>query len=353
MGLFFKKRTRLGLDRKKVVASYAVLGVCILLVAVNIASFIFFPRLMQPLAILISNAITIVLTVFAFRPINALIEHELEKRQGELLAQAEKERSLEEEVNRLEVRNHELENKLDTHAQTEGAVPDINFTFKLEQMEYAKKGYVVKEEPLEAFLSDDRYRNQIPEIGPLTKLFNALKLKENGIRKIFYVKKFYYKVSIGIDFSRIKFAFNGDRLLLSGVKFTRLHDISSEMQPDQDDIDRCWILNTTDQWAEIKQSDEYEPFKNTYARLQEAETREALDAEVERLCAQYTDVFRRNIQARFVQVDFMEGIEQSDLSWYALKDGGSYRMVRDIASHMLLLTDVIGETKSIEEQVEL
>ena len=353
MGLFFRKRTRRGLDRKKVAACYAVLAVCILLIAVNVAGFIFFPRMMHSLAVLISNAITVVLTVFAFRPINLLIENELEKRQDELVAEVEKERSLEEKVNRLEVRNHELENKLDTHAQTEGAAPDINFTFKLEQMEYAKKGYVVKEEPLEAFLSDERYRDQIPNIGPLTKLFNALTLKENGVRKILYVKKFYYKVSIGIDFSRIKFAFSGDRLLLSGVKFSRLHDITSELEPDEGDIDRCWILNTVDQWAEIKHSADYEPFKTTYARLQEAETREALDAEVERLCAQYTDVFRRNIQARFVQADFVEGIEESDLSWFALKDGGPYRMVRDIASHMLLLTDVIGETKSIEEQVAL
>ena len=80
MGLIFKKKTRLGLDRKKVVASYFVLGVCILLMAVNVGGFIFFPRLMAPLAILISNAITLILAIIAFRPINALVENLLEKR---------------------------------------------------------------------------------------------------------------------------------------------------------------------------------------------------------------------------------------------------------------------------------
>ena len=47
---------------------------------------------------------------------------------------------------------------------------------------------------------------------------------------------------------------------------------------------------------------------------------------------------------------FVESIDDSDRSWYALRDGGSYRMVRDIAANMLMLTNVMNETKQIEEQ---
>ena len=350
MGLLFKKKTKLGLDRKKVVASYFVLGVCILLMAVNVGSFIFFPRLMAPLAILISNAITLILAVIAFRPINALVENLLEKRQQELLEQQQKEVALEQKVSLLENRNRELENKLDTRAQTEGMPSDIDFTFKLEQMEYAKKGYVVKEEPLEDFSGDERYKSLIPDVSLWNKMLETLSMKEKGVRKILYIKKYYYKVSIGIDFSKIKFSFADDRVFFSGVKFTKLHDISSELQPDTDDIDHCWILNTTDNWAEIKHSAYYDLFKDTYTRMQDAETRESLEAEVESLCGQYTAIFRRNIQSRFPQVSFVETIEDSDRSWYALRDGGSYRTVRDIASNMLLLTNVMNETKQIEEQ---
>ena len=202
MGIFFKKKTRQGLDRKKVVASYTVLGICILLMAVNVGSFIFFPRLMAPLAILLSNAITLILAVIAFRPINALVENLLEKRQQELLEQQQKEVELEKKVGLLESRNRELENKLDTRAQTEGMPADIDFTFKLEQMEYAKKGYVVKEEPLEAFSSDDRFRNLIPDVSLWNKMLDALSMKDQGVRKVLYIKKYYYKVSIGIDFSK-------------------------------------------------------------------------------------------------------------------------------------------------------
>ena len=182
MGLFIKKKTRLGLDRKKVAVSYTVLGICILLMAVNVGSFIFFPRLMAPLAILLSNAITLILAVIAFRPINALVENLLEKRQQELLEQQQKELELEQKVGLLENRNRELENRLDTRAQTEGMPTDIDFTFKLEQMEYAKKGYVVKEEPLEDFASDDRYKNLIPDVSLFNKMLDSLMMKEKGIQ---------------------------------------------------------------------------------------------------------------------------------------------------------------------------
>ena len=101
MGIFFKKKTKLGLDRKKVAASYTVLAVCILLMAINVGSFIFFPRLMAPLAILLSNAITLILAVIAFRPINALVENLLEKRQQELLEEQKKEIELQKKVGLL------------------------------------------------------------------------------------------------------------------------------------------------------------------------------------------------------------------------------------------------------------
>ena len=353
MGLFIKKKTKAALDRKKVVVSHVVLAVCILLMAINVGGFIFFPRLMAPMSILLSNAITLILAIIAFRPINALIENLLEKRQQELLEQQQIEHELEQKVDLLESRNRELENKLDTRAQTEGSPADIDFTFKLEQMEYAKKGYVVKEEPLESFASDDRFKGMIPDVGLFNKMLDALMMKDQGVRKVLYIKKYYYKVSIGLDFNRIKFTFADDQLLFSGVKFSRLHDISSELEPDTDDIDHCWILNTLDGWAEIKHPNYYDTFKDAYTRMQEAETRDSLEAEVESLCQQYTSIFRRNIQARFPQAGFVESIEDSDRSWYALREGGQYRMVRDIAANMLMLTNVIGETKQIEEQGRL
>ena len=183
-------------------------------------------------------------------------------------------------------------------------------------------------------------------------MLDALMMKDQGVRKVLYIKKYYYKVSIGIDFSKIKFTFVDDRILFSGVKFSMLHDISSELETDAGDIDHCWIINTLDNWAEIKHTAYYDVFKDAYTRMQDAETRDSLEAEVESLCRQYTDIFRRNIQQRFPLVDFVESIEESELSWYALREGATYQMVREVASNMMMLTNVIGETKAVEEQIK-
>ena len=343
MGLFLKKRIRQALDPKDILVSQLVLAICILLVAVNIAFFVFFPRLMAPISIVLSNAITLLLTAIAFRPASTLIQNTLAKRQEELLAQAEKEKAMQQRLDLLESENRELESRLDTRAQTSTASGDLNFTFKLEQMEYAKKGYIVKEETLDALRTDDRFRELVPDIGLFDKMLSAMKLKENGVRKILYLRKYYYKVSIGIDFSKVKFSFDGDRILFSGVKFSRLHDISGELTPDPNDINHCWVLDTNDVEgrAEILQSFDYDQLRYTYEDMQESETRKSLDEEAGLLCEQYTSVFRRNIAARFPKVGFVDGIEDSDKTWYALKEGASYLMVRDVTANMMQLSNVI------------
>ena len=301
MGLILKKRIRQAMDPKDILVSQLILALCIVLVALNVAFFVFFPRLMAPVSIVLSNAITLLLTAIAFRPASTLIQKTLARRQEELLAQAEKEKAMQQRLDLLESEKRELESRLDTRAQTTAASGDLNFTFKLEQMEYAKKGYIVKEENLDALRTDERFRALVPDISLLDKMLSAIKLKENGVRKILYLRKYYYKVSIGIDFSKVKFSFDGDRILFSGVKFTRLHDISGELTPDPGDINHCWVLDTNEDEgrAEILQSFDYDQLRYTYEDLQELETRKSLDEEAGSLCEQYTSVFRRNIAARF------------------------------------------------------
>ena len=354
MGLILKKRIRQAMDPKDILVSQLILALCIVLVALNVAFFVFFPRLMAPVSIVLSNAITLLLTAIAFRPASTLIQKTLTRRQEELLAQAEKEKAMQQRLDLLESEKRELESRLDTRAQTTAASGDLNFTFKLEQMEYAKKGYIVKEENLDALRTDERFRALVPDISLLDKMLSAIKLKENGVRKILYLRKYYYKVSIGIDFSKVKFSFDGDRILFSGVKFTRLHDISGELTPDTGDINHCWVLDTNEDEgrAEILQSFDYDQLRYTYEDLQELETRKSLDEEAGSLCEQYTSVFRRNIAARFPQVGFVDSIEDSDTTWYALKDGSAYLMVRDVTANMMQLSNVIESIAASDSPAE-
>ena len=341
MGLLVKKRAKEALGGKKLAGSYAVIVLCVVLVMANIFFFIFFARVLTPLAILLSNAVTLAITSLAYRPVGNLLQNALIDKQQELLDSAEKERLTAEKIDALENRNRELEGKLDTGMQTAAAPQELNFTFKLEQMEFSKKGYVVREEPLEPLLASEPLGGMIPGKGLGDKVLEKLKLKEPGVRKILYIKKFYYKASIGIDFSRIKFAFDGSNVLLSGVRFSKLHDITSELEHDDSDIDHTWVLNESDGRTSIRQGAEYDALKESYARIREADTREALEREVDRLCGDYTAAFRASLRERNPGVRFVDGIDD-DKTWYALQEAGRNARVQELASDMLMLSDVLG-----------
>ena len=328
------------LEKPDRIKHFLILAGCILLVAINILVFISLPRMMAPLAILLSNAVTMIITALSFQPLSRLMQDVLSRRQEELAAKALREHELEEKIQGLEIRNHELLQQLDTREQAENLPANINFTFKLEQMEFAKKGYIVKEEALERL---DPARFSLPEASWWETLIG-----ESGEKRILYIHKFYYKVAIGIDFSRIKYTWDAGKILFYGVKFSKLHDISSELVPDEQDIDRCDILKINGEKAEIKQDKAYGPLKKNYRQQQEREVREHLEAEADTLCRRYTEVFRDSICSRFPQIDFVESVDESPLDWYILS-GSTDRQIIDIASNMLMLTSLIGKTQAIEE----
>ena len=198
---------------------------CFLLIGVNIAFFLLFPRLVSGVAIVLSNVITLLLTFLAFKPLNDWLQSNLLERQQELIAKLEKDHELERQVERLEQENRSLTDRLDTREQTVSLPMQIDYTFKVEQMEYAKQGYVVKEEELDGL---DREKFFVPDRKFLDVLLEDSLLRDASVRKILYIHKFYYKVSLGIDFRKMMYALDGDRVLFYGARFEKLHDISSE-----------------------------------------------------------------------------------------------------------------------------
>ena len=118
MGLFIKKAVRSSLDKGKVTTSYVVTAICAVLVALNIAAFLFFPRIASPIAIVMSNAITILLMLFAIQPINNLIQSEYGKKARALAEKEKAEQDLRDRVVTLESRNHELESRRPTPPPT-------------------------------------------------------------------------------------------------------------------------------------------------------------------------------------------------------------------------------------------
>ena len=321
---------------------------CFLLIGANVCFFLFFPHLLSSMAIVLSNVITLILTFLAFKPLNNWLQSSLMERQQALIEKMEKDRELERKVEELQQENRTLSDKLDTRVQT-GALPvHIDYTFKVEQMEYAKQGYVVKEEEVDAL---DRERFDIPDRKFFETLLEDSMLKEASIRKILYIHKFYYKVTLGIDFSKIMYALDDGRVLFNGVQFRKLHDVTSEMEPENGDIDRVEILKISGDKTEIRQDKEYEPLKEQYRNLRAQEVKTGMEEEVTALCNQYTAALHESIKSRFGdRVDFVGSIEDHrDKNWYALK-GSTDPTVHEIAGNLLMLTTVMNKTQAIGEQ---
>ena len=297
------------LDKGRSVKNTLWIAGCFLLVAANIAFFLLFPRIVSGLAIVLSNAVTLILTFLAFKPLNSWLQDSLMERQQALIEKMEKDRELERKVEVLELENRTLADKLDTRVQT-GALPvRLDYTFKVEQMEYAKQGYVVKEEEVDAL---DREQFNIPDRKFFETILEDSLLKEASIRKILYIHKFYYKVSLGIDFSKIMYALEDGKVLFYGVRFQKLHDITSELEPEHGDIDRVEILKISGDKTEIRQDKEYEPLKEQYRNVRAQEVKVGMEEEVTALCSQYTGALHDSIRDRGL-CRFHRGLPRQEL----------------------------------------
>ena len=193
-------------DKKEMAGVYFAVSCCMLLIACNVAVFALTPRIVAPLAIILSNAITLLLMFLSVRPVNKLIQREFSRSAEELLRQQKEEEALTSRVRELEDRNRELESRIDTQSQLAAVPRNLNFTFKVETMTYDKTGYVVKEEALDKFMDDPAYK-LADKNGFLDRVSRWLDDSAHpGVKKVLYIGKYDIRASIGIDFTKIKFA---------------------------------------------------------------------------------------------------------------------------------------------------
>lgn len=346
--MFIRKCIGNHVDKSKAGSSYFITCGCFLLIACNVGVFLFIPTMVAPLAIVLSNAITVALMLLALRPINNLLQSEFTRKAEELISKQKEECSLREKLVALEARNNELERRIDVWSQASATPSNVKLSFKVETMTFDKSGYIVKEESLAHLLEDPVYK-LADKTGMKDRLVKWMdSLSHPGEKKVLYIGKYYIKASIGIDFTRIKFSVRDDVLTFSGVRFTKLNDLA--IVRDGNDVNHCWLLNEKDEDTTINKSEFYREFTETYAQLREADADEALNSEVEMLCERYTEVFRSNLRERFPGVDFCDGIEDSTDTWYSLKDQIQDQRVFPIVSNMLLMADVLSGTTDFQNR---
>jgi len=325
--------------KSSLVKSNVIVAVCAVLIAVNVAVFIFIPKILAPLALILSNAVTVLLMVIAFQPANRIMQEVFTEKAHELVKKEQEEAALREKVSTLESKYQEAMSKLDTWGQMSSAPMNLNFSARLETMLYDKSIYIVKEEPVEALLDNPRF-GLTEKKGMADKLMKWFDEKTHkGERKVLYIGKHYAKESIGIDFSRVKFSTEEGRIAIYGASISKLADI--ETKPSETDINHCWVLNKGEEVITINTGDFYKELPARYEKACAEEAREAFNAEVDRICAHYTEIFRRNLAERFPGLVFCDSIEESPSTWYALKEYAMDGRIAPIVSSMFLMAGML------------
>lgn len=344
MGLIIRNIVKDAIGRVNVAKSYAAVSVCVLLIAANVGCFIFLPKIIAPLAIILSNVVTILITLIAFQPINTIIQNAFSEKARELVEKEKAEEELQESVRQLESRNAELLSRLDTWGQMAYAPTKVNFSAKLETMTYEKEGYIVREEPVDEKLFT------IAEPQGLVDLYKAWRDESahSGPKTVLYIGKQYAAKALGIDFSKVKYAFSEGKVFLFGARISIIHDLTP--QKAETDIEHCWVLNNDQDKRDksrtvvsINTAAHYSEIPQAFSKMCREQATEEVDAEVNNLCLQYTAIFRKCLSDHYPGIIFCDSIEDTPYTWYALNERPSEKRVIPIASGMFLVANVLKD----------
>ncbi len=322
-------------DTKKVI----VIVACALLLIGNIAVFASLSAsMMLPsfLIIILSNIITILLTFAIYKPINNIIEEEVQERihdetSAQIKLQEENHELLQQKKHMEDVailreqKIKNLESELETTRQYKSISSNVVSTLKLETMEYEKKGFIVKEE----YVRDTDKGREIEKDNRWKLQFN-----DKGEQKILYIKKFHEKAAIGINLSKIRFCRHNGMLYLEGVKFENLHP-EMTLRNEDNSMERCMILNVENgEPTGINQSKKYEWFKHEYQQQQADIINEDFKNDVLSLCMAYSQVVKDNLSSKFSAIRFVDSKIEDAID---LADEPIYQLC---ASHELDIMEV-------------
>ena len=327
---------------KNTVKTYAAVIGCVLLIICNIAFFLTVAKTAVWLAVLLSNAITILFLLMAFRPINTLLQKEFRTQANELVLKEKEEAALKERIEELENLNRALERRLDTWSQTAGMPSNVILTSKVETMSFNKSGYIVREEPLEQLKSDPRYGIQDKKgfMGQLSRFMDSI--TNPGEKKVLYIGRYSVNASLGLDFEKIRFATGAnDTLYLYGINIAKLHDLPVTGSPS--DVNHCWHLSgDTDEELSLSLSGTYKEFLDLYRDERRKETAETIEEELRGLCSMYTDTFRRSLAQRFPGIAFADTMDDGKLTWLPIGEHLKDERINRIATNMFLMATAVN-----------
>ena len=337
-------------DTKKVI----IIVSCALLLIGNIVAFAYVgSATMMPtfLVVILSNIITILITFAIYKPINRIIEEEVQTRindennaQMKLLEEKneleQQKKYLEDVAAQREQKIKKLQSELDTARQYKSISNNANTVLKLETMEYEKEGYVVKEE----YVRDTDLGRDIKQDSK----WNFMK-DDKGEQKILYIKKFHEKAIIGIDIAKIRFCRHDGYIYLEGVKVENLHQEMTVRNDNGDGMERCMILNVDNGDIKgINNADKYNWFKQEYRIRQSDLLDYDFNQEVLSICSSYTEVIKNNLVNKFPSIRFVDdkiehAIDLAGEPVYQLNASNDLNML-EVSSSIVLIANTIHQT---------
>lgn len=341
-------------DTKKMI----IIVSCLLLLIGNIAAFAYLSAatLLPPIMIIIvSNIITILLTFAIQKPINRIIEEEVENRikeetsaQANLMAENTEllqiKQHLEDVAAKRELKIKRLESELDTARQYKSISNNSNTVLKLETMEYEKDGYIVKEE----FVRDTKLGRDIEQDSKWKIKFRN---KDKGEQKVLYIKRFHEKAIIGIDIAKIRFCKHEGLIYLEGVRVENLHQ-EMTVRNEEDNYERCMVLNFEEcDPISLNNASKYDFFKHEYKNDQKDHLNFDFSQEVRSICSSYTKVIQTNLSNKFPSVRFVDdkienAIGLADATIFQLAESNDLNML-EVSSSIVLIANTIHQTMPV------
>lgn len=349
MKLFLKDSIREIAGKGSLVKSNIIVAVCAVLIAVNIGVFIFLPKILSPLAIILSNAVTVILMFFAFQPMSHIMQTVLKKKEDEIYQRKKEEEELREKVSALENKTRELSSCLSTWGQIASAPMEMERVSEYIIGRPSFDNYVVKETPLAELLEDPRFKPKDPD-GFMAKLGITLDKWKDWLfhskdKTVLYIGRHRDKRSIGIKLDSIRIARDGDKIALYGANITVLDPI--KLEPDTDSVSHCWVLNNDKgktPSVSINTADIYSAIPELYAQRCREEAKAGFDKQFELQCQKKTETLRNLLSEYVPGVVFYDSIDDTSAPWVSLKDCFNDKTLYPILSSINLICDLLSDS---------
>ena len=347
MKLFPRKKMKELADKGSLLKSNLIVALCVILIAVNVGVFIFIPKILAPLALILSNAITIICMVLAFQPMNYIMKTIIAKKEDEIYQRKKEEEALKEKVTALENKTRELSSCLNTWGQIASAPMEMNYIREYVIARPTFDEYIVKEVPLAELLEDPHFKPRDPE--GFREKWDKLKdnLFHSKDKTVLYIGKHRAKRSIGIDLDKVRFAADGNRIALYGANITVLSD---EKTPEStEDVSHCWVLNNDKKGdnlppvISINTADQYSDIPRLYSERCTEEVQSGFDRQYQLLCQQKTKALQELLSEHVPGVVFYDSIDATSAPWLSLKDNIKDTKLYPVISSIKLICDIISD----------